>query len=274
MSIRDYNSMISHIWTLLLILVVLSILIATAIYNIWIFIFFVLHWYISVFFQSFFHHRYAAHAMFVMKKWWERFFHFLSWLVHGSSYLVPSAYAVLHRLHHKYSDTDKDPHSPLFFTDVWSMMNQTANIYSDILRKKIHVGVFSDNYPSWDLLDRWGNSWVNRIIWLLVYCSIYYLLGAEVWMYLLIPIHALMSPIHGAIVNRAGHMVGYVNHHTWDNSKNTLPIDFLTVGELFQNNHHHNWSRPKFSTKWWEFDPTYSFLKLFAWMKIIRFSWK
>lgn len=49
-----------------------------------------------------------------------------------------------------------------------------------------------------------------------------------------------MGAVHGAIVNRAGHMIGYINHKLDDHSKNTLPLEILTVGELFQNNHHNN----------------------------------
>jgi stearoyl-CoA desaturase (delta-9 desaturase) len=39
-------------------------------------LFFVLHWQLSVFFQSFFLHRYGAHRQFTMSKRWERVFHF------------------------------------------------------------------------------------------------------------------------------------------------------------------------------------------------------
>jgi stearoyl-CoA desaturase (delta-9 desaturase) len=83
-------------------------------------------------------------------------------------------------------------------------------------------------------------------------------------MYFLMPIHLLMGAVHGAIVNRAGHMIGYRNHHTDDHSKNTLVIDILTVGELFQNNHHNNGSNPKFANKRREIDPTYLVMKILA----------
>src|SRR5580658_1348377 len=66
-------------------------------------IFFVAHWQISVFFQTFFLHRYGAHRMFTMSKGWERFFHLCTYMTQGSSYLCPRAYAILHRMHHAYS---------------------------------------------------------------------------------------------------------------------------------------------------------------------------
>jgi hypothetical protein len=54
--------------TALLVIATIVLLTFTAIHNIWIFMFFLAHWYISVFFQSFFLHRYAAHLMFAMRK--------------------------------------------------------------------------------------------------------------------------------------------------------------------------------------------------------------
>jgi hypothetical protein len=42
-------------------------------------------------------------------KRWERVFYFITFFTQGSSYLVPAAYAVMHRTHHKYGDTEKDP---------------------------------------------------------------------------------------------------------------------------------------------------------------------
>jgi fatty-acid desaturase len=43
------------------------------------------------------------------------------------------------------------------------------------------------------------------------------------WMYLLLPIHFLIGPIQGAIVNWAGHKYGYRNFPgEKDQSKNTL----------------------------------------------------
>jgi len=91
---------------------------------------FVGHWLLSAFFQSSFHHRYASHRMFSMSRRAERIFHVLTYAVQGSSYLSPRAYAILHREHHAYSDTARDPHSPGFFSNVLSMMWTTAIRYA------------------------------------------------------------------------------------------------------------------------------------------------
>lgn len=82
-------------------------------------VFFFTHWFGSLFFHSFFLHRFASHKMYELSKNWERFFYLSTWFVQGSSYLVPRAYGVMHRMHHEYSDTEEDPHSPHFFKDVY-----------------------------------------------------------------------------------------------------------------------------------------------------------
>ena len=92
-------------------------------------IFFVCHWFLSLFFQTFFLHRYASHKMFSTNKFNERVFHLLTFICQGSSYLNPRAYAIMHREHHAFSDTEKDPHSPYFFKDVFQMMWRTAQSY-------------------------------------------------------------------------------------------------------------------------------------------------
>lgn len=267
------RTIVSHVTTALLVVATIVLLVFTAIHNIWILLFFLAHRYIAVFFQSFFHHRYAAHMMFTMSQKREKIFYVLAWIAQGSSYLVPSAYAVLHRLHHKYSDTEKDPHSPIFFQDVFGLMRRTAIIYTDILHNGAHTQEFAKNYPVRKKLDTFGISRYSRIGRWLVYIGVYVLLGAQWRMFFLLPIHFLMGPVHGAIVNRAGHMVWYVNHKLADHSRNTLPIDILTVGELFQNNHHNDGSDPKFANKRREVDPTYIVMQWLEKLGIIRFTW-
>ncbi len=206
-----------------------------------------------------------------MEKFWERFFYLVLLISQGSSFLNPRAYAILHRMHHAYSDTEKDPHSPHFFKDVFGMMIATKNMYLNYLRYKIEPEpAFRGNYPEWPLVDKIGDSWIWRLSCGLFYIGFYIVFAEYWWMYLLLPIHFLMGPLHGAIVNWCGHKYGYSNHDNDDHSKNSLPWDFLMMGELFQNNHHKKPNSPKFSSHWWEFDPTYPVMKALHWMRIIR----
>ena len=237
-------------------------------------IFFLIHWFLSLFSQTFFLHRYAAHKMFTMNKFWERFFYLFTFITQGSSFLNPRAYAVMHRMHHAYSDTEKDPHSPHYFKSMFRMMSRTYDIYIDILLRKISPGEnFEKGIPEWSLLDRLSASWIPRVLWGIGY-AVFYIVFADAWYwYLLLPAHFIMGPIHGGIVNWFGHKLGYVNFHdTGDESRNTLPLDFITMGELFQNNHHRYPNSANFAKKWYEFDPTYPFMKLLEWCRIIKMT--
>jgi stearoyl-CoA desaturase (delta-9 desaturase) len=129
---------------------------------------------------------------------------------------------------------------------------------------------FDRNFPVYPKIDRIADAWYTRIAFGLGYVTFYIVFATQWWMYLLLPVHFLMGPVHGAIVNWAGHKYGYTNYNEGDHSKNTLIFDFLMLGELFQNNHHHAGSKPNFAAKWWEFDPVYPIMRLFHKIGIIK----
>jgi stearoyl-CoA desaturase (Delta-9 desaturase) len=234
-------------------------------------IFFVAHWYLSLFSQTFLHHRYAAHAAFKMNKFWERAFFIFAYITQGSSYLSPRAYAVMHRVHHAYTDTEKDPHSPAYDRSMIAMMKRTAEVYSGIYSGKIKVDErFQKNVPDWPALDRWGHSWASRIMWGVLYFAFYFYFATSPWLYLLLPINMLMGPVHGAIINWFAHKYGYVNFKVGNTSKNLLPFDFLMLGEGYHNNHHKYPSSVNFGLRWHEFDPVYPIIRLFNWLGIIQ----
>ena len=221
-------------------------------------LFFLLHWHLSVFCQTFFLHRYGAHAQFSMSRGWQRFFHLLTYVSQGASFLHPRAYAILHRMHHAYSDTPRDPHSPKYYKNVFTMMLATKHRYDDFAYDRaVPDPRFAHATPNWPLVDRLGQSWPLRITWVLGYTLFYVKFASAPWMYALLPVHFIMGPIHGAIVNWCGHRYGYRNYESDDVSRNMLPFDFLTAGELFQNNHHEFSMSPKFAARWFEVDPTY-----------------
>jgi stearoyl-CoA desaturase (delta-9 desaturase) len=235
-------------------------------------LFFFLHWQISVFFQSFFLHRYGAHRQYTMSLGWERVFHFMTWLTQGASYLSPRGYAILHRMHHAFSDTAKDPHSPHNSRTVVGMMAKTLEVYTPFAKGAMPEKRFLGGYPEWPTLDKLGDSWVVRIAFGALYTLFYMKFATHWWLYALVPMHYLMGPIHGSIVNWCGHKYGYRNYDSTDKSKNTLVFDVLTMGELFQNNHHKFGMSPNFAARWFEIDPAYQIMRVLAWLKIIDMS--
>lgn len=237
----------------------------------YILIFFLAHWFLSLFSQTFFLHRYASHKMFNLSKFWEKFFYTLTYISQGSSYLNPKAYAIMHRMHHAFSDTEKDPHSPHFFEDVFQMMWNTRGMYVGFERGTMQPErEFAGNYPIWKSMDEFATSYFSRIAFAVGYISFYIAFATHWWMFLLLPIHFIMGPLHGAIVNWCGHKYGYSSFDNNDKSKNTTPFGFIMLGELFQNNHHKFPNSPNFAQKWYEIDPVYPVLKTLHFLRIIR----
>lgn len=234
-------------------------------------IFFAAHWYLSLFTQTFFHHRYAAHQMFTMNRGWERFFQVLSFVFQGSSYLSANTYGILHRMHHANADTELDPHSPKYDKTLFSMMWRTKTIYSNIFYGRIKVDEkWRKDLPEWPTFERFADNWVVRILFGVFYIWFYVEFATAWWMYLLLPIHFIMGPVHGAIINWFAHKYGYQNFKVNDTSRNLLPVDVLMLGESYHNNHHKYGARPNFGVRWHEIDPVYLAIKVFEKVGIIK----
>jgi len=170
-------------------------------------------------------------------------------------------WAAHHRDHHRFSDTDKDIHSPRkgFW---WS-----------------HVG--------WILCDRYGPTkydgikdfakfpelvWLNKHDWvapwsLAVVC---YLIGG--WSGLVVGFFwSTVLLWHSTFtVNSVAHVFGRRRYDTTDTSRNSLLVALLTGGEGWHNNHHHYPSSARQGFFWWEIDITYYGLKMLSWVGIVK----
>ncbi len=237
-------------------------------------VFVIILWYSGLFFQSFFLHRYAAHQSFKMSKFGEKLCFILTWITQGSNYLSAYAYGIMHRMHHAFADTEKDPHSPKYDPNIFSMMWRTKNIYSDILYKRIIVDhKFLKNIPNWDNFDLFASSWFSRLAWGAGYTLVFYMFATAWWQWLFLPIAYLMAPIHGVIINWFAHKYGYINFKVSDTSRNLLHFDWLMMGEAYHNNHHKYGGRPNFGgVRWYEIDLTYLVMMFLDKIKLIQIN--
>src|SRR2546421_4359879 len=122
--------------------------------------FLLVQWCLAIFCQPFFLPRYGAHRMFSRRKCAERFSHLPTAVSQGSSYLLPRPYAILHREHHAFSDTERDPHSPHVYRTFGKMMWQTKVRYEGLGKRTIQTEPrFEGGYPEWPAVDRFFNSW-------------------------------------------------------------------------------------------------------------------
>ena len=111
-----------------------------------------------------------------------------------------------------------------------------------------------------------------RVAWGALYSVPYFLFATHWWQWSLLPVQWVLGPVHGAIVNWAGHKYGYQSFDNGDQSRNTLPFDVVTMGELFQNNHHKYGMSPNFAARRFEIDPTWQVMKLLAKAGVIELA--
>jgi stearoyl-CoA desaturase (Delta-9 desaturase) len=238
-----------------------------------IFIFFVALWYLSLFSQTFFQHRYAAHGAFTMSVGWERFFYIFAYVTQGSSYMSPKAYAIMHRLHHAHTDTELDPHSPSFSPNIFAMMWRTRTFYNNILYGRMKVEPkYEKNVPDWQPFDRFANSVFSRAIWVLAYIAFFIAFASSLWLYVLLPIVVAMGAFHGAIINWFAHKYGYVNFKLKNTSTNLFSMDVFMLGESYHNNHHKHPSSVNFGRRGHEVDPIYPIIRVFNKLGIVTIA--
>lgn len=238
-----------------------------------IYVFFAAVWYLSLFSQSFFHHRYASHGAFKMSNFWEKFFFVFSYITQGPHFISPRAYAIMHRLHHAHTDTELDPHSPHFSGNLFQMMWQTRNRYRDIYKEREPVEAkYLINLPHWRKFEHVACSMVSRIIWIAIYLTIFIWLASAWWQYFLLPLMIVLGAFHGAIINWFAHKYGYRNHILHNTARNLFRVDFLMLGESYHNNHHKYPSSADFGFRTREIDPLYPVILLLHRLHVIRLN--
>jgi stearoyl-CoA desaturase (delta-9 desaturase) len=151
-------------------------------------------------------------------------------------------------------------------------MTHTREIYAGFVTGKVtpDAQFTKDPLPVWDAMDKFGDSRWTRFAWIGIYVAFYAVFAPSLWWWLLLPIHFLVGPVQGAVVNWCGHKYGYSNYDNGDQSRNSEPWGILLLGELFQNNHHKHKDSANFAKKWYEFDPTYPVMKAMHWVGIIK----
>lgn len=236
-------------------------------------IFFVAHWYAVMFFDTFWLHRYCSHKHWHMSPRVEKSFHIANFLVNGSSYLSSYAYGIMHRIHHAFTDTEDDPHSPSYHGNLLNMMWQTRQTYFGIYKGTVAVDKkFTAGVPRWEAFDKLVHNFLMRGIWVAIYAVVYLLVADQWWMWLFFPATVLMGPLHGAIINWCSHRYGYVNYRQKNTSTNLMPLDIFFLGEVFHNNHHKAPARPNLGFRRFEFDPLWPIVLTMEKLRIIRIN--
>lgn len=193
-------------------------------------------------------HRYWTHKTFNFKyapvKW---FFTLIAVLAGRGS---PIAWVYVHRLHHAYSDTPDDPHSPKYVG--FKFIGLRASGAAD----KIKIFMIKD------LLTK-PNIFINEyyigfiLIWTVILASIDFK-----FLYFMWALPVCINQISQDLFNYYAHITGYRNTDTKDDSTNVIWLWPLILGEAWHNNHHAAPAAANFKVRSWEMDPVNILIKI------------
>lgn len=173
----------------------------------------------------------------------------------------PLWWAAHHRQHHRASDQEGDLHSPGLHGFLWAHMGwmlTTQHNDTDYDR----IADFA-KYPELRWLNKWD--YVPGV----ALAVVLFLAGgwpAFVWGFLVSTVltwHATFS------INTFTHMFGRRRYKTTDDSRNSLILALITLGEGWHNNHHYYKSSTRQGFYWWEIDITYYVLKMLSWVGLV-----
>jgi stearoyl-CoA desaturase (delta-9 desaturase) len=192
---------------------------------------------------------------------------FWLWLTTG---MVTKEWVAVHRKHHRFTDLDGDPHTPVKF-GIWTVLFKGALLYKDASKDTEMVNIYGKGTPDdWIEKNVYSKySALGILIMLYIDLLLFEYYGIGIWL-----LQMAWIPFWAAgVVNGVGHFVGYRNNNTKDKSTNILPLDIVVGGELLHNNHHNNPASPKLSLKWFEFDIGWMYLKIFETFKLAKINY-
>ena len=201
----------------------------------------------SIFGLSMTMHRYYTHKSFEMHFILHWLFTFISILTGRGS---PLGWVYIHRLHHAFSDTEKDPHGPktmgfkLFgFKPIEEQTKPNLFIVKDLMN------------PNQMFINKY------YLLIILTWLGILSIINVElIYFTWILPVCLIQLSQNS--FNHFAHLYGYRNFETKDNSTNNFWLWPFILGDAWHNNHHANAEKTTTQIKKYEFDPVASFINL------------
>ncbi|MEN8249159.1 MAG: acyl-CoA desaturase [Bacteroidota bacterium] len=231
-------------------------------------------YFVRMFFITGFYHRYFSHHTFKTSRWFQFIMAFLAQTSMQKGVLWWGAH---HRVHHRTSDTPNDPHSMKLY-GFW---------YS-------HIGwILGPDYKDTDYKGISDFSKYKELVWL----NKYYVVPPVALMLLLMILGGIVNGgsimamfsvpgglstlligfflstvvlYHGTFsINSIMHKLGKKRYESGDESRNSIILALVTLGEGWHNNHHYYQSSTRQGFFWWEIDITYYLLKMMSWVRLV-----
>jgi stearoyl-CoA desaturase (delta-9 desaturase) len=229
-------------------------------------------YFIRMFFVTGIYHRYFCHKSYEVSRPVQ---FFMALLALTCAQRGPLWWAAVHRHHHAHSDDEEDLHSPGMQGFLWAHIGwlTSARNYPTNYRM---VRDF-EQFPELRFLNRFD------LIGPLLLGSLLFGFGAALahW----VPQWGTNGPqmlvwgffisttllFHGTCsINSFTHMWGTRRYDTKDDSRNSLLLALVTLGEGWHNNHHRFQRTARQGFYWWEIDVTYYVLKTLSLVGLVR----
>ncbi|HEY7841787.1 MAG TPA: fatty acid desaturase [Gammaproteobacteria bacterium] len=201
-------------------------------------------------------HRHQAHRALDLHPAVSHLFRLCLWLGTG---MVTREWVAVHRKHHARVELHDDPHSPQTH-GIAKVLLEGAELYRAEARDPATLEAYGHGTPD-DWIERnlysrfsWLGIWTMFAIDVLLFGAA----GITIW-----AVQMMWIPIFAAgVINGAGHYWGYRNFESPDASTNLLPFGLLIGGEELHNNHHAFASSARFSSRWFEIDLGWCYIRI------------
>lgn len=209
-------------------------------------------------------HRAQAHRSLTLHPILSHTMRFWLWLTTG---MVTKEWVAIHRKHHRFTDVEGDPHSPVVY-GIKQVFFKGVMLYKLAALDKGIIRAYGAGTP-----DDWletniyaPHSKLGIVLMLLTDLALFGWIGLVVW-----AVQLLWIPLWAAgFINGVGHWFGYRNAETRDQSRNIFPWGIIVGGEELHNNHHIAPASPKLSRTWYEFDIGWMWINVFRVLGLAR----
>ncbi len=209
-------------------------------------------------------HRAQAHRALDLHPIASHFFRFWLWLTSGA---VTKEWVSVHRKHHARCETVDDPHSPVIH-GIGKVLGQGYELYQAAASQPETQARFGHGTPD-DWVERKlysGRRNLGISLMLIIDLVLFGAIGLTIW-----AVQMIWMPFFAAgIINGAGHYYGYRNFACEDASTNIVPWGILIGGEELHNNHHAYGSSAKLSSRWYEIDLGWGYIRILEFLGLAQ----
>ncbi len=173
-----------------------------------------------------------------------------------------------HRIHHKHSDGDGDPHSPEHGFNwshiLWCLTRDPEDRNARDAARDLQRDRFIRSLDRYHYLPQ-------IMLGVVLYFIGTFTVGAGLsWVIWGCFVRSVLVYHATWFVNSAGHTWGYRNFDLEDNSRNSWWVALLSFGEGWHNNHHASQRTARHGLRWYEFDMTYLTIRLMGLVGLAR----